>query len=252
MALQIESTKGVGTKSVKIQIYGASGVGKTRLALTCPKPIILSNESGLLSLRDSDIPYVTIKSRDMLKVAMQQFSRSPDYETIVLDSLTDLADLIFLEEAEKNKDPRVLYPEVLRLVKGFVSMCRNINKHIIFICKEERIKTADGSFVYGPIFPGNKLADEITYLLDEVFRMVKNDKGSFLLCNKRHDFIAKDRSGALKTVEKPDISAIISKIKGDLILSDKDRDNDILSDNKENDNNPVVDKPAENKAANEW
>ena len=54
MAIKLHSTKDVTVNGVKMMVYGASGVGKTRLTTTCPNPIIISAEKGLLSLADYD------------------------------------------------------------------------------------------------------------------------------------------------------------------------------------------------------
>ena len=48
-------------EGVKILVYGKPGVGKTRMAMTCETPLILSVERhGLLSLADQDISSVDV------------------------------------------------------------------------------------------------------------------------------------------------------------------------------------------------
>ena len=50
-------------------VYGGAGVGKTVLCSTAPNPVIISAEAGLLSLRDFDIPYVSVtKYEDLVDV----------------------------------------------------------------------------------------------------------------------------------------------------------------------------------------
>ena len=51
---------------IKCLVYGKAGHGKTYAARTAPKPIILSAESGMLSLRDVDIPVITIRTVEEL------------------------------------------------------------------------------------------------------------------------------------------------------------------------------------------
>ena len=59
MKVNIKSTKDIALDhGIKCVVYGFSGVGKTVLCSTAPKPIVLSAESGLLSLSKVDIPYI--------------------------------------------------------------------------------------------------------------------------------------------------------------------------------------------------
>jgi hypothetical protein len=67
--------------------------------------------------------------------------------------------------------------------------------------------------------PGNKLAQQIPYLVDEVFalRVEKDADGvsqRALMCDSDGLWIAKDRSGKLGTWEVPDLGEIIRKIGG--------------------------------------
>ena len=41
---------------VKALIYGAAGTGKTPILNTAPRPVLLACETGLLSMRNSNIP----------------------------------------------------------------------------------------------------------------------------------------------------------------------------------------------------
>ena len=64
MALKLTTTKQAAQlNGLKMLVYGASGAGKTRLCATTGAPtVIISAESGLLSLRDSDIPVIEVQT----------------------------------------------------------------------------------------------------------------------------------------------------------------------------------------------
>ena len=64
MAIKLTSTKQAAQlNGLKICVYGASGAGKTRLCATTGAPtVIISAESGLLSLRDADIPVIEVQT----------------------------------------------------------------------------------------------------------------------------------------------------------------------------------------------
>ena len=68
--------------------------------------------------------------------------------------------------------------------------------------------------------PGNKLAQQIPYLVDEVFalRVEKDEEGKpqrALMCDSDNLWLAKDRSGKLDMWEPADLGAIIAKIGGE-------------------------------------
>jgi hypothetical protein len=67
--------------------------------------------------------------------------------------------------------------------------------------------------------PGSKLAQQIPYLVDEVFalRVEKDSEGVVqraLMCHSDGLWTAKDRSGKLTAWEAPDLGEIIKKIGG--------------------------------------
>ena len=63
MALIFTTTKQAAIEGgVKVLVYGKAGSGKTRRCATAQKPLIISEEAGLLSLREYDIPVIEIKS----------------------------------------------------------------------------------------------------------------------------------------------------------------------------------------------
>jgi septin family protein len=66
MPIKLQSTKSIATGKMKILVYGQAGAGKTTLIKTLPNPVIISAEAGLLSLRDHELPFVEIDSREQL------------------------------------------------------------------------------------------------------------------------------------------------------------------------------------------
>ena len=98
MAIQLRSTKNFGRDAgVKVLVYGRPGAGKTRLCATAPSPIILSAESGLLSLADEDIPVQTITSIDDLNEVYAWLlgsEEAKDFKTVCLDSVSEIAEQV--------------------------------------------------------------------------------------------------------------------------------------------------------------
>ena len=106
MAIKIQSTN-KSVNSVKALIYGESGVGKTKLAATAPTPLILNAEGGLLSLAGDNLDSVDITTVDDIMEIYQFLTESEDakkYETIIIDSISEVAEVYLSALKEKHKD----------------------------------------------------------------------------------------------------------------------------------------------------
>lgn len=226
MTLRFSTTDKAGTlHGVKVLVYGPAGVGKTVLSSTAPTPIILSAESGLLSLRKVSIPVVEIKTIDDLNEAYRWATESEeakDIETVCIDSLTEIAEVILSNAKRQTKDPRQAYGELIDKMLMTVKAFRDLpGKHIYMSSKMEPVKNEiTGVSTYVPSMPGTKVGPQLPYLFDEVFRMGINktqDGASYRFLQTQPDlqYEAKDRSGALDFLEPPDLGHIINKIMGD-------------------------------------
>lgn len=216
MAIKIQKTSEVAIDSVKCVIYGGAGIGKTRLCATAPKPIILSAESGLLSLAEVDCDFVEIKGKKQLVEAFNELKNDPSYKTICLDSISEICEVLISEILPKHKDGRQAYAELANVVMPILRDFRDIKgKHIIFSCKLKRWVDEDtGSTHEDLMVPGQVLPSQITYLVDELFKMKESKKGGVILQTRpdRMSF-AKDRSGALAHEESDlDMSILFEKI----------------------------------------
>jgi hypothetical protein len=212
---------------VKCCVYGPSGVGKTRLCASAPKPIIISAEKGLLSLRkDNNWRGIEIRNVDDLGEAYQwcvSSKEAQDFWTVCLDSISEIAEVVLanLIKTVGAKDPRKAYGELVPQVSTVIRMFRDLpNKHVCITAKQEPIKDElTGVIMYGPSFPGQKLGPQLPYFFDEVFalRIGRSPEGQtyrYLQTQPDLQFGAKDRSGELQTMEAPDLTAIFAKILG--------------------------------------
>lgn len=223
MAIRIKSTKDIRGNGVKCLVYGKSGVGKTTLMGTAPKPIIISCESGLLALKDFDRPYIEVNSIDKVYEAYE-YIMSPkgrQFETICLDSMSEIAEVSLSEYKVGKKDPRNSYGEMADEMAKLIRKFRDIRgKNVVFSAKRTRMVDPDtGLTQYIPSVPGKVLPEGLAYFFDEVFYMliVEDDEGNeqralaTRVCME-HD--AKDRSGMLNEYERPNLETIFSKITG--------------------------------------
>lgn len=221
MAIDIKRTSGVHNDGVRVVVFGQSGAGKTSLIPTLPAPFIISAESGLLSIKDADIPYVEVKDYDSLMEAYQfvaESSEAKDFQSIAIDSISEIAEVVLAHEKRVNKDGRAAYGEMQVQVLEIMRAFRDLRgKHVYFSAKCEKQQDESGRILYSPSMPGNKLAQQIPYLVDEVFalRVEKDADGQMqraLMCHTDSLWMAKDRSGKLEMWEAPDLGAIINKL----------------------------------------
>lgn len=112
MAINLKSTSGIHLNGVKVLVYGQSGSGKTSLIKTLPAPLVLSAEGGLLSIADADVPFIEVSSMDTLKEAYQWVLNADEakhFQSIALDSISEIAEVVLNFEKKNTKDPRAAY-----------------------------------------------------------------------------------------------------------------------------------------------
>lgn len=237
MTLQfIMSDTASADHGIKCAVYGRSGMGKTMLAATCPAPLILAAEPGMLSLqpdniervfgRRNDISYripgIRIQSVQDLTEAHQWLLHAPDarnFQTVYLDSVTEIGEVVLSNAKALAKDPRQAYGELLEKATMAIKAFRDLpGKHVVFVFKEGAVMNdATKSVSAGPAMPGSKLGQAMPYLFDEVFRLgvAKTPEGvpyRFLQTQADLQYDAKDRSGRLAPVEPPDLGFVFNKI----------------------------------------
>lgn len=221
--LQFTTTRQAATNhGIKVLVYGRAGVGKTTLCATAPTPIIFSAESGVLSLRGHDIPMAEINSIEQLTEAHRwclQSSEAKGFDTICLDSITEIGEVVLANAKKQVKDPRQAYGELIEKMQTTIKAFRDLpQKHVYMAAKMEPMKDElTGVVRYGPAMPGSKLGQQLPYLFDEVFRLDigKTPDGTqyrFLQTQPDLQYEAKDRSGALDPVEYPDLTHVFNKI----------------------------------------
>ena len=224
MAIKLKRTGTASASSgVKMLVYGQAGAGKTSLIRTLPSPIILSAEGGLLSIQDADLPFIEIVDMETLWEANKWLTQSQEasqFESIAIDSISEVAEVVLNAEKKATKDPRKAYGAMQEQMADIIRAFRDLpGRHVYMSAKLEKNQDEMGRVLYAPSMPGNKTSQALPYLFDEVLalRVERDAEGvtqRALMCDSDSLWLAKDRSGKLDAWEAPDLGVIIAKIGG--------------------------------------
>lgn len=218
----INSRDAARVNGVKILVYGQAGAGKTRLCATAPNPVIISAESGLLSLREFDLPVIEVSTIADVHEAYKFLAESEEgrqFASVCLDSISEIAEVVLAAEKKATRDPRQAYGALQEQMAELLRAFRDLpGRNVYMSAKLERSKDeTTGAMLYAPSMPGQRLGQSLPYLFDEVFalRVEKDSEGQptrWLQTQADFQYAAKDRSGALDAFEAPDLGAVINKI----------------------------------------
>lgn len=140
------------------------------------------------------------------------------FDSVALDSISEIAEVVLSTEKKKSKDPRQAYGALQEIIGDLIRGFRDIQgKHVYFSAKLEKQQDEMGRVLYSPSMPGNKTGQQLPYFFDEVLalRIEKDAEGKTsraLMCDSDGLWTAKDRSGKLDAWESPNLGEIITKI----------------------------------------
>lgn len=232
--IKFKSTKELSSRRVAGLIVGQSGIGKTSLAKTFPLPhdnvLIVSAESGLLCLQDTDIsvfeidPNIPYDSIGEVFEYLQTDEAKRRFKYIFIDSLTEISQLVlaYLKTDPKLSDPKNAFPlwnKYAELMVKMIKVFRDMNDYsVFFTCLTKQEK--DGAvFIDELNVQGANLKDSLKSYFDlvlhyKIFTADDGQKHRKLISDMSESSLAKDRSGKLEPYEDADLSQIIEKILG--------------------------------------
>jgi hypothetical protein len=219
--MQIYYTGAVGSQFVNIFMYGGPGAGKTPLAATCPAPLVVSTEPGLLSLRAANLPYVVAQTyQDAIDVLRWIYGSAEckKFKTIFFDSVSAISENIYIAQRQRHKgDHRKISPDTIAMTMEIVTGFQTIkDKHLVMTSKA--MLNAETRMVE-PFAAVAKLGPALPYGFDEVlflsrFRMNDGQEVAALRCRENDYCYARDRSTKLDLWEPGNLTHIINKING--------------------------------------
>lgn len=182
-------TSEAGVKHQKVLLYAHHGWGKTYqcrfFEKAYGKGLIISGESGLISLSDCEIDVAEFTSWDgahdpdngiysfkgiCRMIASPDFAKA-GYTWICIDSLTELSDRCMQEIEAGLKDPNDLrkWQEFSRQFKGALKWVRDLPFHVYVTCLTRSDKNANDEQEYWPAVAQKAVGENLPALFDHVF-----------------------------------------------------------------------------------
>lgn len=174
---KIKSTADLSLDFAKVVLYGPPGSGKTTMGAGFPDVLILSAESGLLSVRDKKLDVWTIDAWEDLEEAFGFLKAGGHkYRSVVIDSLTEMQKKLNEHIVRKFPGKRRDYEDLMSQsdwgysIDRFRRMCRafrDLPMNVVFIALDQTEITEEETFVK-PALSGKTLSDELMGWVDAV------------------------------------------------------------------------------------
>jgi len=136
-------------------LYGRSGTGKTTLAASWPKKLVLFdvNDKGtdsISDIHDDDIDIINVRSWDDFEAGYWYvYEKSKDYSTVIVDTVSQLQQIL-VYEMSKNKDKpghwgtmtRQAWGDLTSKMKTWITYFRDLPMEVVFIA-QDRVFSGD-------------------------------------------------------------------------------------------------------------
>jgi hypothetical protein len=203
----IQWTDAEANAKPKILSCGKSKAGKTFFAGSFPKPLFLNTDKGTTTLRKLKIPFVTFVRCDQnieeplvsgrygtIMRMIDQIGRKEapfdfDFETVVLDSISAMSDLLEVEAVEfpastkgRDKTDEALqlqdYNIIQRKLFAILDRLRELPYNVVVVTELDYVEEeASGRMIWNPAATGKKIGPRIPHFFDEVYYHRYDDKG---------------------------------------------------------------------------
>lgn len=244
----IQSTKDLKPGRAKVLIYADAKTGKTTLLGTLPekKTLIISAESGLLTIRKKAFDFIDISVDDNGKqipahlrparlAQVYKYLLTPEamekYDLVALDSLTEVSDCVLeelkIEDEKKDKpDPRGVWGEYLRRMMRLAKAFRDLQHYgVVVVCQGETEKDELTGLRYSAPMLYGQSQDKIIYVFDEIYHLGIEVKGGknvrVLRTTKAPNVKAGSRLDIPAVIENPNLTQILELVEKAPIKDEK-------------------------------
>ena len=185
MSFEPLKTGDVSATKTKTLVYADAGWGKTKQAsyykAAFGPGFVLSGESGLITLAKDQIDYLPFLRWDedsqgdgaafraLAKQMVTSEFKAMGYKWIMVDSLTELADLCYKHFQDKGyKNGWDLYNDYGTALLGAMKWFRDLPYHVIVTSLVKEDRDDNGAPQYWPMMKGNMAQRQITGIFDNV------------------------------------------------------------------------------------
>ena len=170
MAIQIKKYSPTEHR-LKALIYWNAKTWKTTFAGTAPRPLFICAENGLLSIANKAPDFVEVKTLQELKDLYKRLKETkPDYDTIVIDSLSEISKIIkdnLTNQGSKQmilRDWWVFSEEMMQAVRQIV----NLPYHVVCIVHTKEVLDEAGAIQFYELSIETKAKNEVTRYFDVI------------------------------------------------------------------------------------
>lgn len=237
--MKILNTRDQEHQKIKCLIGGPSGAGKTTLSGTIDgKTLVISAESGLMSVAHKELDYIDLSRDDagnVLTDPAMRIKRLEEifkylhlgcpgedgkatwrYKNVFLDSLTEVSEVLvqkYQKEFPDRKDTFPMWGEYGKAMRAIVKNFRDLPYNVYMSAITEFDKD-DNNKRFLSFCVSGSISNKLPQYFDEVFVLHVNAEGVRSLITRATDTLihCKDRSGRLAPQEPADLGAIARKI----------------------------------------
>lgn len=144
MSLIRKSNELVIPTTVKMMIYGQAGMGKTTVALSAPKPLLLDFDNGVKRVNMSHLDGVDIVQigswNDVQQVLQEDLSA---YQTIVVDTIGKMMDFIISYKCGTRQPQIRDWGGINQEFSWLTRTLSSLNKNVVFVAHRDTRKEGD-------------------------------------------------------------------------------------------------------------
>lgn len=174
MSLIKKSNELVIPTTVKMMIYGQAGMGKTTVALSAPKPLLLDFDNGVNMAHLDGVDIVQVTSwQDVQQVLQEDLS---SYQTIVVDTIGKMMDYIISYKCGTRQPQIKDWGGINAEFSWLTRTLSSLNKNVVFVAHRDTRKEGDDT-VFIPALREKSYNSIVTELDLLGYLEMKNENG---------------------------------------------------------------------------
>lgn len=177
MSLIKKSNELIIPTTVKMMIYGQAGMGKSTVALSAPKPLLLDFDNGVKRMNMAHLENVdTVQVTQWIDVQQVLQEDLSAYQSIVVDTIGKMMDFIITYKCGSRQPSIRDWSGINAEFSWLTRTLSSLNKHIIFVAHRDTRKEGDDT-VFIPALREKSYNSIVTELDLLGYLEMKSDRG---------------------------------------------------------------------------